>query len=332
MKPLVLTLIFGASPLALLAGEVLRLEQSLDAMGSVYTIVAYGEDRSRMLATVDEAFEEVRRIDRMLSNYRADSELSRVNRDAAAAPVKVTDELFGLLSTCMSYSEKSEGAFDITVGPLMKIWGFYKGSGRLPHRAEIRGILGRVGYQKVQLDPAARTVKFTREGMGFDPGGIGKGYAVDRMVNILRTSGSIKAALVSAGQSSIYAMGVPPNDPEGWKISIRHPRNLSKEVAVVFLKDTSMSTSGTSEKFFRAEGKLYSHIMDPRTGYPAQGMLSVSVIAPKTLDSEAWTKPAFINGRQWLAELRNRNPRIQKDFRFYLCEDKQGSEPCGWLQ
>lgn len=332
MKPLVLTLIFGASPLALLAGEVLRLEQSLDAMGSVYTIVAYGEDRSRMLATVDEAFEEVRRIDRMLSNYRADSELSRVNREAAAAPVKVTEELFGLLSACMSYSEKSEGAFDITVGPLMKIWGFYKGSGRLPHRAEIRGILGRVGYQKVQLDPAARTVKFTREGMGFDPGGIGKGYAVDRMVDILRTSGSIKAALVSAGQSSIYAMGAPPNDPEGWKISIRHPRDLSKEVAVVFLKDTSMSTSGTSEKFFRAEGKLYSHIMDPRTGYPAQGMLSVSVIAPKTLDSEAWTKPAFINGRQWLAELRNRNPQIQKDFRFYLCEDKQGSEPCGWLQ
>ncbi len=332
MKPLVLTLIFGASPLALLAGEVLRLEQSLDAMGSVYTVVAYGEDRSRMLATVDEAFEEVRRLDRMLSNYRADSELSRVNRDAGVAPVKVSEELFAVLGACLRYSQESEGAFDITVGPLMKIWGFYKGSGRLPHRAEIRGILGRVGYQKVQLDPVARTVKFNREGMGFDPGGIGKGYAVDRMVDILRTSGSVQAALVSAGQSSIYAMGAPPNDPEGWKISIRHPRDLLKEVAVVFLKDTSMSTSGTSEKFFRAEGKVYSHIMDPRTGFPAQGMLSVSVLAPKTLDSEAWTKPAFINGRPWLAQLRNRNPRIKKDFRFYLCEDKQGSEPCGWLQ
>jgi FAD:protein FMN transferase len=331
VKPVVLTLIFGASTLALYAGEVLRLEQSLDAMGSVYTIVAYGEDRSRMLGTVDEAFEEVRRLDRMLSNYRSDSELSRLNREAAKAPVKVSEELFRLLSACQAYSRESEGAFDITVGPLMKIWGFYKGSGRLPHRAEVRGVLGQVGYQKVLLDPAARTVKFTRDGMGLDPGGIGKGYAVDRMVDILRASGSIKAALVSAGNSSIYAMGAPPND-SGWKISIRHPRDLSKQVEEITLKDMSMSTSGTSEKFFRAEGRLYSHIMDPRTGFPAKGMLSVSVIAPKTLDSEAWTKPVFINGRQWTAQLRNRNPRMNQDFRFYLCEDKQGSEPCGWLQ
>lgn len=282
----------------------------------------------------------------MLSNYRSDSELSRVNRSAVEAPVAVSDELFQLLRACLDYSRQSEGAFDITVGPLMKIWGFYKGSGRLPHRAEVRGILTRVGYSMVQLDPGQRTVRFAVDGMSLDPGGIGKGYAVDRMAGILRQAG-IPAALISAGNSSIYALGAPPNEP-GWKISLRHPRDISRPVEEVVLRDLSLSTSGTSEKFFRAEGRIYSHIMDPRTGFPAAGMLSVSVIAPRTLDSEAWTKPLFINGRQWAARKLQADPS-KKDYRFFLCEDtqgltgsrvappsssnkKQGTDPCAWLQ
>jgi FAD:protein FMN transferase len=324
-------LIFGAAAAHLAAGDLLRLEQSLDAMGSVYTVVAYGDDRGRMIAAVDQAFEEVRRIDRMLSNYRPSSELSRLNQEAGRGPVAVSEELFGLLEACRQYHQASEGAFDISVGPLMKIWGFYKGSGRLPHRAEIRGVKGRIGFEKVTLDGSNRTVRFTREGMELDPGGIGKGYAVDRMVAILK-SANIRSALISAGSSSIYALGAPPNE-KGWKISIRHPRDLSRQVDEVVLTDMSLATSGTSEKFFRAEGRLYSHIMDPRTGYPAQGMLSVSVIAPRALDSEAWTKPVFIHGRQWTAQHLRNNPRM-KDFRFFLCEDKKGGseQACAWLQ
>jgi FAD:protein FMN transferase len=327
----VLLLIFGAAAAHLAAGDLLRLEQSLDAMGSVYTVVAYGDDRGRMIAAVDQAFEEVRRIDRMLSNYRPSSELSRLNQEAGRGPVAVSEELFGLLEACRQYHQASEGAFDISVGPLMKIWGFYKGSGRLPHRAEIRGVKGRIGFEKVTLDGSNRTVRFTREGMELDPGGIGKGYAVDRMVAILK-SANIRSALISAGSSSIYALGAPPNE-KGWKISIRHPRDLSRQVDEVVLTDMSLATSGTSEKFFRAEGRLYSHIMDPRTGYPAQGMLSVSVIAPRALDSEAWTKPVFIHGRQWTAQQLRNNPRM-KDFRFFLCEDKKGGseQACAWLQ
>jgi FAD:protein FMN transferase len=327
----VLLLIFGAAAAHLAAGDLLRLEQSLDAMGSVYTVVAYGDDRGRMIAAVDQAFEEVRRIDRMLSNYRPSSELSRLNQEAGRGPVAVSEELFGLLEACRQYHQASEGAFDISVGPLMKIWGFYKGSGRLPHRAEIRGVKGRIGFEKVTLDGSNRTVRFTREGMELDPGGIGKGYAVDRMVAILK-SANIRSALISAGSSSIYALGAPPNE-KGWKISIRHPRDLSRQVDEVVLTDMSLATSGTSEKFFRAEGRLYSHIMDPRTGYPAQGMLSVSVIAPRALDSEAWTKPVFIHGRQWTAQHLRNNPRM-KDFRFFLCEDKKGGseQACAWLQ
>lgn len=319
-----LLLFLGAAVTPLLA-ELLRIEQSLDAMGSVYTIVAYGADRGRLLTAVDEAFEEVRRLDRMMSNYRPDSELSRLNREAGVREVEPSQELFRLLDRCDGYSRASDGAFDITVGPLMKIWGFYKGSGRLPHRAEIRGVLARIGYQKVVLNRQAGTVRFAQQGMELDPGGIGKGYAVDRIVAILKER-KIDAALVSAGSSSIYALGAPP-DQKGWKISIRHPRDLRQAVEEVELTNQSLSTSGTTEKFFRAEGKTYSHIMDPRTGYPAQGVLSVSVIAPETLDSEAWTKPFFINGRQWGSKHR------PKHFRVFMCEDKGGSEQaCAWLQ
>lgn len=315
-------LILLLAPLAAAAGDLLRIEDSLDAMGTTYSVVAYGEDRHKLMAAVEEAFEEVRRLDGMLSNYRPESEWSRVNREAAKGPVRISSELFELLAACQDYSRRSEGTFDITVGPLMKLWGFYKGSGRLPHRAEVRGVLARVGYGKVQLDPAASTVKYRRDGMEMDPGGIGKGYTVDRVVAVLKQHG-IGRALVSAGGSSVYALGAPPKE-QGWKLKIRNPKNRLQTVEEVTLSDSSMSTSGNYEKFFRAQGRLYSHIMDPRTGFPAQGMLSVSVIAPSTLDSEAWTKPVYILGRRWAAQ------HVPKGFRVYLCEDKVGTA-CAWL-
>jgi len=134
----------------------------------------------------------------------------------------------------------------------------------------------------------------------------------------------ISIALVAAAGSSIYGLGAPPNEPRGWRITIRDPRNERGSVAEVFLKNESMSTSGSYEKFFRAEGHVYSHIMDPRTGYPAPGMLSVSLITPRTIDSEAWAKPFFINGRQWAAQ---HNPQR---FRAFFCEDRT-EQPCAWL-
>jgi thiamine biosynthesis lipoprotein len=296
-------------------------------MGSAYSLVLYGEDRGRLEAASEDAFEEVRRLDRMLSNYRPASEWSEVNRHAAERPVMVSVELFQLLSACVEYSRQSEGAFDISVGPLMKVWGFYKGSGHLPHRAEVRGSLTKVGYRNILLDAVNRTVRFARPGVELDPGGIGKGYAVDRMVDVLRRDG-IASALVSASGSSIYALGSPPGEA-GWKVRIRDPKNEAKTVTEVTLKDESMSTSGSYEKFFRAEGRIYSHIMDPRTGFPADGMLSASVIAPRTLDSEAWTKPFFINGRVWAAKHK------PKGFRVFLCPDTSEAgtgQSCAWLQ
>ena len=136
--------------------DTLRLESSVVAMGSAYSVVVYGEDRTHMEEAVDAAFEEVHRLDEMLSNYKPESELSEVNRAAAERPVAVTQELFELLAACVKYSRESDGAFDITVGPLMKVWGFYKGTGQLPHRAEVRAALDRVGYRHIVLDGANR--------------------------------------------------------------------------------------------------------------------------------------------------------------------------------
>ena len=209
--------------------DTLRLESSVVAMGSAYSVVVYGEDRTRMEEAVDAAFAEVQRLDQMLSNYKPESELSEINRYAGERPVAVTQEMFDLLATCVEYSRESEGAFDITVGPLMKVWGFYKGTGRLPHRAEILGAMERVGYRNIVLDATHRTVRFAKEGAELDPGGIGKGYAVDRMVEVLKKYG-IQTALVSASGSSIYGLGTPP-DEKGWKVEIRDPKNEKKSVA-----------------------------------------------------------------------------------------------------
>lgn len=300
-----------------------RLELTEEAMGSSFSLVLFGPDRASLEVAAAAAFAEAHRLDRLLSNYLAESEWSAMNREAASRPFRVTPELFALLSECLEYSRKSEGAFDITVGPLIKVWGFYKGEGGLPQPEDVKDALHRVGYRHVQLDPGPRTVRFARPGMELDPGGIGKGYAVDRMVEILKQAG-VRNALVSASGSSIYGLGAPPDRPQGWPITIRTPRDPSAVATHVVLKNMSLSTSGRYEKFFWAKARTYSHIVDPRTGYPGQGTSAVSVLAPRTIDSEAWTKPFFINGRAWASTHR------PAGFRVFFCEDRPQAT-CGWL-
>src|SRR5258706_1362594 len=214
-------------PQAAAKPELSRAEGSVDTMGSTFTVVAYGEDRDQLQSAVASALEEARRLDQLLSNYRPESEWSLVNREAGERPVGVSTELFNLLAACVEYSRQSEGAFDITVGPLMKTWGFYKGSGHLPHRAEIRAALSSVGYRGLLLDARNQTVKFDVKGMDVDPGGIGKGYAVDRMAEEMKESG-IGSALISGGGSRFYAIGNPPGGPQVCKVAIDAAKILSK--------------------------------------------------------------------------------------------------------
>ncbi|HZS98069.1 MAG TPA: FAD:protein FMN transferase [Terriglobales bacterium] len=293
-------------------------------MGTTFTIVLYGSDRASMDQAIDAAFEETHRLDALLSNYRPESEWSRVNREAAARPVAVSPELFRLLSECIDYSRATEGTFDLTVGPLMRVWGFFGGDRHVPSPDEIRGALEVVGYRHLRLNAQKRTVRFDRPGVEIDPGGVGKGYAVDRMVEILRTRG-FRNALVAASGSSIFGLGNPPDEPRGWPISIADPWDHRKNAGQVFLKDLSLSTSGSYEKSFRVGGRRYSHIMDPRRGVPADRTVQVTVITPRTIDSEVWAKPYFIQGGAWTVVHK------PKSWRVLYCENTPGSA-CFWME
>ena len=304
--------------------ELIRLETSVDSMGTTCSIVLYGDRLDKMEEAVNTAFDELQRLNNLLSIHLPASVWSEINRLAGQRPVAVTPEVFKLISRCLRYSRRSQGTFDITIGPLMKTWGFSEGTGRLPSRDEVAAALTKVGYRHISLDQAGRTVRFDIEGVEINPGGIGKGYAVDRMVKILRRRG-FDTALVMASSSSMYGMGAPPDEARGWRIDIRNPKRPRLHSATeVFLKDMSLSTSGGYIQTFRAEGRTFSHIMDPRTGYPAEGMLLVSVTAPRTIDSEAWTKPFFIQGRSWPAK---NKPKLTNAF---FCEDGP-EQTWGWL-
>ncbi len=288
-------------------------------MGCTFGVAVYGSDRDALARDVELAFDQARAIDGWFSNYRDDSELSRVNRSAAAAPVAVSDALFELLVKADQSSRTSGGAFDMTVGPLVRAWGFYDGGGKLPDAAELAHARQTSGYRLVELDPARKTVHFARPGVELDPGGIGKGYAVDRMVATLRAAG-IRSALVNACHSSLYALGAPPDSPRGWQVEIDSPQGGPS--AEIFLNDRSLSTSGSQEKFFEANGHRYSHILDPRTGRPAEGVLAVSVLAPTTLESEIWSTTIFVNGLDWAAS------NLPKRFEVYGCPS---AGACTWL-
>ena len=270
--------------------------RSKPAMGTTFTVYLYAANETQASAAFEAAFDEVERLEEALSNYRDTSELSRINRLAAHQPVTTDPEVFGLLQTSLDYSRKTGGAFDITVGPLMKAWGFFRASGHYPSRAELDAAKARVGWQNVQLDETNRTVHFAKQGVELDLGAIGKGYTVDQMVSVLREAG-IQSALVDAGSSTLYALGAPPGK-DGWVVRVPRPGHRDQTVSTVLLRDTSLSTSGSYEKFFRLNGHVYCHILDPHTGRPVEGMLQTSVIAHDGTTTDALSTSMFVLGPQ----------------------------------
>ena len=263
-------------------------------MACLYTIDAYADDSETLPHILDQAFDEVDRIDRLMSHYKTDSPLSRINREAATSPVTVEPELFDFIAESIRYSRESDGAFDITVGPLMKVWGFFRGDGRLASGHDVEDARSLVGSQHVLLDAEHRTIRFDRPGVELDLGGIAKGYAVDRAVRLLRAR-HVAAALVSAGGSTIYGLGVPLTH-NGWMVAIQDPTDSRKSAREVELKDRALSVAGSSEKFFEVHGVRYSHIMDPRTGRPVQGVLSVAVITETGTQGDALDDAFFVLG------------------------------------
>jgi len=308
------------SSLLTAADNPVRYEASHEAMGTVFTVAAYGRDRTFLAEVMEQIFEEVDRLDEQMSNYKPESELSSINREAANHPVIVEPGLFHLLEISVQRSVETGGAFDITVGPLMKSWGFFRGRGRLPSEAEITEVLKRVGYRHLKLDADRRTVRFDEPGVEIDLGGIAKGYAVDRAADVLRSNG-ITSALVSSGTSSIYALGSPPG-AHGWKITLRDPYDARKPADVIHLQNYSLSTSGSYEKFFEIDGKNYCHIMNPHTGWPVQGVLSAAVLAATGTDTDGRSAGCFVMGVDGTRKYLATSPNLAVI--FYLPTDVRG--------
>ena len=263
------------------------------AMGTTYTLLLYADRAQDASAEAAQAFATVDDVEALLSNYQPQSELSRINNEAYAGPVTTDPETFAFLKTSLDWSAHSDGAFDITVGALMKAWGFFRSTGRVPGAAELAQVRAKTGWRKVQLDPVTRMVRFTAPGVALDPGGIGKGFAVDRVVSALRSDG-VESALISAGSSTIYGLGAPPGYT-GWRVDVPDPARPASAVAHVLLRNTSVSTASCTEKHFVLGGHLYCHIMDPRLALPVEGRLQATVITPSATDGDALSNVMFVD-------------------------------------
>ena len=294
------------------AGSLVRHEASHGSMGTIFSVVAYGANSAFLEELLSRAFNEIDRLNDAMSHYKTDSELSIINREGARQKVIVTPELFKLLESCIHFSEETDGAFDITIGPLMKSWGFFRGWGRLPSPTELADVRKRIGYRHIQLDSAARTIGFDEPGIELDLGAIAKGYAVDRVIEILSAAG-VTRALVSAGTSSIYALGAPP-DKQGWGISIRDPLNARESARLLRLQNLSISISGDYENFFEVDGRIYAHILDPIRGQPAEEMSMTVVISSSATQGDALSTSFFVGGVERSRAYLKRHPDLTAIF------------------
>jgi len=232
------------------------------------------------------AFAEMRRLDDRFTTYR-ESELTRLNRRAAAEPVPVSGEMFGLLELAARFARRYAGAFDVTLGPAVRAWGFLGGPFRVPAAAEQESIRRRVGIEGLKLDPSRRTVRFLKPGMEIDLGGIAKGYAAERAARVLAGAG-VERAIVSLGESSLFALGPPPGRAS-WPVAVLDAQARPSRV-VELAPFTALSTSGAYGRSFRAAGRVYSHLFDPRTATPLETTATASAVCPSGAESEAAAK------------------------------------------
>jgi len=246
----------------------------------------------RGIAGASVALDEIDRLEAQLTVYRADSEVSEINRNAAAGPVAVDQALFELLSLANRLNRETDGAFDITAGPLIRCWGFFSRHGRIPDSDELERARERVGMFQLCLDAARRSVRFARPGVEINLGSIGKGFALDRAAARLSEQG-LRTALLSGGRSSVVALG---GDQGGWLVGVRHPHQAGCRIATIRLKDAAMATSGTGEQYFVAGGRRYGHILDPRSGFPACGVAGATVVASSGAIADALATAFFVGG------------------------------------
>ena len=282
---------------------------SLHAMATRFELVLYGDDPVRLRAAGEQALQEIESVESQLSFYRPDSEVSWINSRAAEAPVRIDPRLFNLLLRCAELTKKTCGAFDVTVGPLMRAWGFSDGSPRVPQPSVLAAVRNAVGMEKVELCEEDCTVCFKQRGVQLDLGGYGKGYAIERAIDILKENG-VTSALLHGGTSSVFALGAPPLET-GWKIALSAPLDGGEEPTMIELNNTGLSVSAAHGKSFTVDGCMYGHVFDPITGQPARGALAAVVTGPSPSVCEALSSALLVLGQSWLPAMHSSFPDYQ---------------------
>ncbi len=263
-------------------------------MGTRFKIIVYADDEAAAKAAVTAAFQRIADLDGIMSDYRPTSELMRLCQKSGGQPVRVSDDLFRVLERSQEVAELSDGAFDVTVGPIVRLWRNARRTHELPDPKELAQARELVGYRNVRLNARNRTVQLMKPGMRLDLGGIGKGYAADAALATLKEHG-IGQALVAAGGD--IAVSGPPPGTDGWNIGIAPLLDPdAKPSRYLILHDAGVSTSGDSEQYLEINGKRYSHIVDPRTGIGLTARMSVTVVAPKGLIADPLTKVVSVLG------------------------------------
>ena len=271
-------------------------------MATRFEIVLFGPDTPSLRAAGEEALNEIERLDAQLSLYRPSSEIANINARAAREPVRVEPSLFRLLQHAQQLSRETEGAFDITIAPLMRAWGLMGGKGKLPTRTELAVARACVGMHLVELDPKQFTIRFTRPGMMLDLGAIGKGHAIDQAAEILREAG-VTRALIHGGTSTAYALG------GAFHIAIAS--ETDQPITTVALNNTALSVSAVWGKSIRIGKRTYGHIIDPRTGKPVSRALLAAVILPSATETDALSTALLTVGIQGHKNITSLRPKIR---------------------
>jgi thiamine biosynthesis lipoprotein len=316
---------------AIAAGQALAGEPARAAvfrtrtMGTWASVSIVTADSATVADLALESLLVFHRVDSLMSNWSDRSEVARINREAGRGPTRVHPEVATVLTCALQVTRESDGAQDISVEPLVRLWGFLGGSPHVPPADEIAKTLERVGADKVRFDASTATISFAREDVRIDLGGIAKGYGVDEVAGVLRRAG-VRDALVDLS-GNMAAMGDGPGHP-GWVVGLRDPSGRRPHLLRIRLRDQCIATSGDYEQFLDVDGRRYGHIIDPRTGWSARGLRSVTVVAASAMLADAWDTALFVLGPERARAL----ARARDDLAVVLVEPDAGGDFVVWVE
>lgn len=277
-------------------------------MGSRFDITVVANDSIQANQYIATAIAEITRVEKLISSWDDNSQTSEINRNAGIKPVKVDKELFDLIERAIGISKLTDGAFDISYASMDRIWKFDGSMTKMPSKEEIVASVEKVGYQNIVLDKSKSTVFLKLKGMKIGFGAIGKGYAADKAKKLLISKGITSGIINASGDMNTW--GKQPKGNE-WKVAITNPMNKNKVFALLPITNGAVVTSGNYEKFVNFNGKRYTHIIDPRTGYPSSGIISVTVFAPKAELADALATSVFVMGKETGLDRINQLPKIE---------------------